>query len=74
MNGLEVRCYSGYTYAERPRSFRWEGEEYEVEDIEREWHEPGERHFQVRAGSSKLFHIWYNETKRQWSLIELVGG
>jgi len=74
MNNLRVDCYSGHTYAERPRSFWWEGIEYEVEEIEREWQEPGERHFQVRTRGNKLFQLCYNEVERQWSVIEVVGG
>ena len=72
LNNLKVSCYSGQTYAERPVSFRWEGVEYEVEEIEKEWLEPGERHFQVRTKDNKLFQLCYNEAKDQWSLIELV--
>ena len=73
MNTLEVSCYSGHTYAERPKSFLWQDTEYEIEQIERAWFEPGERHFQVRTGDNKLFQLCYNERKQQWSLIELVG-
>jgi len=72
LNNLKVSCYSGQTYAERPVSFRWEGVEYEVEEIEKEWLEPGERHFQVRTKDKKLFRLCYNEAQEQWSLIELV--
>jgi len=71
-NSLKVNCYSGHTYAERPQSFEWQGTEYEVEAIERAWQEPGERHFQVRTRDNKLFKLCYNETERQWALIELV--
>ncbi len=35
MNNLEVKCYSGHTYAEEPRSFLWEEKEYEVDEIEK---------------------------------------
>ena len=73
LNKLKVNCYSGHTYAERPMSFELEGIEYEVEKTEKEWQEPGERHFQVRTGDNKLFQLCYNEVKDQWSLIELVG-
>ena len=72
MNNLKVNCYSGHTYAEEPRSFLWEGIEYEVEEIERAWVEPGERHFQVRTRDNKLFKLCYNEIKGEWSLTELV--
>ncbi len=46
--------------------------EYEVKEIEKEWLEPGERHFQVRTGDNKLFQLCYNEADEQWSLTELV--
>ena len=72
MDNLKVNCYSGQTYAEEPRSFAWEGIEYEVEEIERAWQEPGERYFQVRTRDNKLFRLCYNEAEDQWSLIELV--
>ena len=72
MDSVIVKCYSGHTYAERPRSFLWEDIEYEVEEIERAWQEPGERHFQVRTTDNKLFRLCYNEAEREWSLIELV--
>lgn len=74
LDNLEVNCYSGYTYAERPKSFRWQNKEYEVKEIERAWQEPGERCFQARTGDNKLFQLCYNETERQWSLIEMARG
>lgn len=72
MNNLEVRCYSGHTYAERPQSFRWQGVEYLVEEIEEAWQEPGKRCFNVKTGDKKRFRLCYNETKERWSLTELV--
>ena len=72
MNNLKVHCYSGQSYAERPLSFAWEGKEYEVAEIEREWRGVGERHFQVRTKDNKLFQLCYNESQDQWSLTELV--
>jgi hypothetical protein len=72
VNNLKVKCYSGQTYAERPRSFTWEGIEYEVEEIEKEWREPGEKYFQVRTRDNKLFQLCYNEKQEQWSLTELI--
>ncbi len=68
MNNLKVKCYSGHTYAQRPVSFTLEGKEYEVKEIEKEWLEPGERHFLVRTQDNKSFQLCYNEAKDQWSL------
>jgi len=69
---IKVSCYSGHTYAERPTSFEWEGTEYEVEKIEKAWQEPGKKYFQVRTRDNKLFQLCYNETEKQWSIVEFV--
>ena len=74
MNNLKVSCYSGHTYAERPKSFKWEGKEYEVEEIEKAWQEPGKRYFQAKTKDSKLFRLCYNEAEDQWSLTEVGRG
>lgn len=76
-----VTCYSGRSYADRPASFVWQGKKYEVKEIEREWQEPGEKHFVVKTrggaerGESekdeKRFQICYHEREDSWSLIEL---
>ncbi|MFC1908559.1 hypothetical protein ACFLXD_01625 [Chloroflexota bacterium] len=72
LNDLTVKCYSGYTYAEEPQSFRWQGAEYQVKQIEKAWQEPGKRCFQVWAGGNKLFQLCYNETEQRWSVTEVV--
>jgi hypothetical protein len=72
-NSLKVRCYSGHTYAERPRSFTWEDKEYKVEKIEKAWREPGNRLFQVSTADNRRFRLCYDEIKDQWSLIELTS-
>ena len=72
LNEIDVRCYSGYTYAERPESFLWEGKDYEVVEVMKAWQEPGEKHFLVRTGDNKTFQLCYNDVKKQWWLIEIV--
>jgi hypothetical protein len=69
---VEVSCYSGHTYAQRPESFRWRDSKYEVTGLEKAWREPGRRCFQVRTGENKLFNLCYNETQHQWSLTEIA--
>ena len=74
---IQVTCYSGRKYADRPASFVWQNKQYEVKAIEREWLEPGERHFVVRTTSGKgekgekRFEICYHEQEDSWSLIEI---
>ena len=68
----EVRCYSGQTYAERPESFRWQGEDYRIARIEKSWKEPGVKCFRVSTGGNKRFRLCYNEANGQWSVTALV--
>jgi len=72
VENTKVNCYSGHTYADRPESFLWEGIEYKVEEIEKSWQEPGEKHFLIRIKNSKMFKLCYNETQQQWTATELV--
>ncbi len=70
VNNLEVTCYSGYTYAERPVSFRWRGMEYHVDRVEKEWLEPKKKCFRVRTEGNEVFQLCYNQRYQQWSLTE----
>ena len=72
VNNLKVSCYSGHTYAERPQSFQWEGRNYEIEEIERAWLEPGKRYFQIRSRDNKMFRLCYDVIERQWSVVEFL--
>jgi hypothetical protein len=70
MADLEVNCYSGHTYAERPLSFTWQGIGYKVKEVEKAWQEPGERCFLVKTGDNKSFQLCYNEANDEWSITE----
>ena len=74
-----VNCYSGRTYAERPISFYWNGQEHTVKRIEGEWREPGERHFRLRTEDDRLFDLCYYENAdtwlvREWAVNSTKGG
>ncbi len=70
MDELKVSCYSGYTYAECPRSFIWRGEEYKVAGTERAWIEPGRRCFWVTTGAGRWFDLCYLEAQGEWVIAE----
>ncbi|MFP4640772.1 MAG: hypothetical protein ACLFPU_01130 [Dehalococcoidia bacterium] len=65
-NLSSVKCHSGYTYAERLEALPWEGQTRQVENIEKEWREPGEKHFYVRTEDDKRFHVCYDELRDNW--------
>lgn len=69
MQEITVKCYSGHTYAEEPRSFTCQDLEYEIEEIVKSWQEPGERHFLIRTGGNKSCQICYNERNKRWYLV-----
>lgn len=77
---IQIQCYSGRSYADRPASFVWQDRQYQVKDIEKEWLEPGQKHFVVVTTSAKgeksekdekRFDICYDEREDAWSLTEL---
>ena len=70
LDKIEVKCYSGYTYAERPISFIIQGKDYQIESIEKEWREPGERWFLVITGDNKYFKLCYNEAHDEWLVFK----
>lgn len=68
----EVKCYSGYLYAQEPRSFVWQGKELRIQSVERVWQEPGQRLFKVVDEDGNVFELCYNETADRWSAIALM--
>lgn len=69
---VKVKCYSGYLYAEEPRSFVWQGKELGIKSIENAWQEPGKRLFRVITQDGRLFELCYNEATDRWAAVELV--
>ncbi len=71
-----VECYSGYTYAQEPRAFEWEGRRYDVERIVKRWRTPAGPCFRVEvAGISNLqslnsnfVDLTYLESTDQWTM------
>ena len=72
MDNLKVNCYSGRIYADRPSSFVWQDRKYEVKEVEKEWQEPGERHFLIKTQDEKRFRLCYDESQDQWSITEII--
>lgn len=73
MKPVQVKCYSGRAYGERPIFFTLEGVTYSVHSVDKEWREPGTRHFQVCTGGSEHVELCYNERNDEWSVSDPGG-
>ncbi len=68
---VQVNCYSGYTYAERPYSFLWRRKTFKIARVESEWLEPDSKFFKVLTDDEKLFELCYNEGEDKWWLVAM---
>jgi hypothetical protein len=68
---IQVECYSGSRYAERPLSFALDGEPYIIKAIEESWRSPSALHFRVRTENGESFELAYDEELDQWRIWKL---
>jgi hypothetical protein len=68
---VAVECYSGYTYAQEPRAFIWEGQRYSVAEIEARWRAPDGPAFRVRTESGLQFNLAFHELEDRWTVVPL---
>lgn len=66
--GDSVRCHSGHTYAQRPVSFVYSGEEHQVARVIAEKRLPEGKQFLVADASGKVFDLLYDEHNDAWQV------
>ncbi len=66
-----VKCYSGFRYCERPKSFLWENEWYEISSIQAQSRTPQGSNFRVITIDTKLFELNFDEANNSWSIKPL---
>ena len=68
---LEVNCYAGHRYPQRPISFVFLGRKHRVEEVLSSWEElsPQGRYlcFKVRS-EGEVFLLSFDVLKKRWSL------
>lgn len=69
---VQVRTYSGHTYAQRPESFAIEGREHQVREVLKTWREPGKVFFRVATEEGLVYTLEYDEANDSWRLAD--GG
>ena len=71
---VDVACYAGSRYPQRPLRVTWRGAERDVLAVEREWQEPRCRCYLVRLEGDRLLKLSYYERKDRWTAAEVGGG
>ena len=69
---IEVSCYSGYRYGERPVSFRLLERTFTVKEIVDQWYGEDYLYFKILADDQRVYLLKYDQAKDQWSLTGLV--
>ena len=69
---IEVSCYSGYRYGERPVSFKLLERTFTVKEIIDQWYGEDHLYFKIRADDQRVYLLKYDQAKDQWSLTGLV--
>ena len=63
---VNVECYSGTSFAERPVALTWNGERLSVESVERAWQTPDGLAFIVKITDGRRFELIYSAPNDQW--------
>lgn len=71
---VEVACYAGSRYPQRPQRVTWRGADHDVLAVEREWQEPRRRCFLVRLEGDRLLRLYYYERDDRWTAAEASGA
>jgi hypothetical protein len=69
---IEVSCYAGYRYPERPLSFKLLGRIFDIEEILDRWHGEDYMIFKIRAADQRVYLLKYNLAEDHWFLEGLV--
>ncbi len=64
---VQVRCHSGYTYAERPQQILIDGEWQKIIEIKKAWRTPEGRAFRVVCADGQILILHYDEKTEEWS-------
>jgi hypothetical protein len=71
---IKVTCESGYSGCDRPKSVELNGEQDKVNEVVREWREPGAKHYIVRTNSGKQLKLVFYETTGEWNALGVSGS
>jgi hypothetical protein len=69
---IEVSCYAGYRYPERPLSFKLLERTFQVKEVLDQWYGENHTYFKVRADDLRVYLLRYQEDTDQWTLAGMA--
>jgi hypothetical protein len=67
---VKVDCYSGASYAERPKALFWQGEKIKISQVLQSQQNPDARSFEVLLDNGLVVRLYYLISDDRW----LAGG
>ena len=71
---MQVTCNAGYSGCDYPKAFLWHGNRLAVQQITKEWREPGTKNYLVTTDNSDYFKLVFFETSGSWSILEVSSS
>ena len=68
---MQVECYSGSRYGERPLRFLRGDQWHVVKEIDASWRTPSAVHFRVRTEGGDRCELTYDERVEQWHVLTI---
>jgi hypothetical protein len=68
---IQVECYSGSRFGERPLAFTLDDRRYVVRAVEKSWRTPSALHFRVRTEDDESFELAYCVETDAWNVASL---
>jgi len=66
-----VFCRSDYSYAQRPKSIQWGGENIQIGSLINEWFAPEGKGFMVQTVTNQVFELFYYTDGNSWDVREI---
>jgi hypothetical protein len=69
---IEVSCYAGHRYPERPLSFKLLERTFQVKEVLDQWYGENHIYFKVRADDLRVYLLGYQEDTDHWTLAGMA--
>lgn len=69
---IDVLCYSGFSYAERPEAILWQGKKINIKQCVQSRHTPDGKSFEVILENGWKVQLHYLEKEDRWIVSGII--